>query len=72
MTRLAEEVGELAQQVNHHESQGMKTEKHGQPSKEKLAKEVQDVIRCALQVSRHYGLEEIIESQINERVSQIQ
>lgn len=71
MTRLAEEVGELAQQINHHESQGIKIQKHGQPDKEKLAKEVQDVIRCALQISRYYQIEDLLDRQITERVNDI-
>lgn len=71
MTRLAEEVGELAQQINHHESQGIKVQKHGQPDKEKLAKEVQDVIRCALQIARYYELEDILNQQIEERIAKI-
>ena len=58
ITRLAEECGELAAQVNHFEGGGIKREKHGEPDRMKLAKEVQDVIRCALQVAEYYGIEE--------------
>ena len=38
MTRLLEECGELAEQVNHFEGTGVKREKHGEPDKAKLAK----------------------------------
>lgn len=57
MTRLLEESRELAQQINHLEGSGVKREKWGQPDRAKLAKEVQDVLRCALQVAHHYGIE---------------
>ena len=58
VTRLAEECGELAAQVNHFEGRGVKREKHGEPDRMKLAKEVQDVIRCALQVANHYAIQD--------------
>ncbi|MBE2201622.1 MAG: MazG-like family protein [Anaerolinea sp.] len=54
MTRLAEECGELAAQVNHFENSGVKRLKHGEPDKTKLAKEVMDVLRCALQIADYY------------------
>jgi NTP pyrophosphatase (non-canonical NTP hydrolase) len=57
MTRLLEECGELAQQVNHFENSGVKQEKHGRPDKAKLAKEVMDVLRCALQIAVYYDIE---------------
>lgn len=57
MTRLLEECGELAEQVNHFEATGVKRAKHGEPERAKLAKEVQDVLRCALQIVDYYGIE---------------
>ncbi len=64
ITRLAEECGELAAEVNHFEGSGVKQKKHGQPNKAKLAKEVQDVIRCALQIATYYK----IENQLNQSI----
>ena len=64
MTRLLEECGELAQQVNHFEKSGVKRQKHGPPDRAKLAKEVQDVLRCALQVVQYYGIEEELAASI--------
>jgi NTP pyrophosphatase (non-canonical NTP hydrolase) len=58
MTRLLEECGELAEQVNLFEDTGIKRAKVGEPDWAKLAKEVQDVLRCALQIAEHYGIEE--------------
>lgn len=57
VSRLAEETGELAQAVNHAEGMGIKREKYGEPEAEKLAKEIQDVMRAALGIARHYGIE---------------
>jgi NTP pyrophosphatase (non-canonical NTP hydrolase) len=65
MTRLLEESGELAQMVNHFEGKGVKREKYGEPDKVKLAKEVMDLLRCALQVAVHYGIERELEERIN-------
>jgi NTP pyrophosphatase (non-canonical NTP hydrolase) len=58
MTRLLEECGELAQEVNHWEGSGLKHQKHGAPNKAKLADEVQHVLRCALQVAQYYEVED--------------
>jgi len=57
ITRLCEEAGELAKEVNHFEGTGVKMQKHGAPDRAKLAKEVQDVMRAALSVARHYSIE---------------
>jgi NTP pyrophosphatase (non-canonical NTP hydrolase) len=64
MTRLLEECGELAEQVNHFEGRGVKREKHGEPDKAKMAKEVQDVIRNVLQIAHYYGIECELEASI--------
>ena len=54
MTRLLEECGELAQEVNLLEGSGIKREKRGEPVKADLANEVRNVLTCALQVALHY------------------
>ena len=64
MTRLLEECGELAEQVNHFEGTGVKREKYGEPDKAKLAKEVQDVLRCALQIAQYYAIEQELAASI--------
>ena len=65
VTRLAEECGELAAEVNHFEGSGIKRQKLGEPDPRKLAKEVQDVIRCALQIATYYDVENEVEEIIN-------
>ncbi|MEW6754204.1 MAG: MazG nucleotide pyrophosphohydrolase domain-containing protein [Candidatus Latescibacterota bacterium] len=65
VTRLMEECGELAEQVNHFEDTGVKRPKLGEPDRTKLAKEVQDVIRCALQIAQHYGIRDELEASVD-------
>ena len=57
MTRLLEECGELAQQVNHFERTGVKREKYGEPDRARMAKEIMDVLRCVFQLIAHYDVE---------------
>jgi NTP pyrophosphatase (non-canonical NTP hydrolase) len=72
VTRLLEECGELAAQVNHFEGTGVKREKYGEPDRAKLAKEVQDVLGCALQVVQYYGIERELEASIERSYQQQQ
>ena len=72
VTRLAEECGELAAQVNHFESSGVKRQKLGEPDTIKLAKEVKDVLRCALTVAVHYGIEAELIASIEQSFQQLQ
>lgn len=71
MTRLLEECGELAQQVNHFEGAGVKYQKYGEPDKEHLVKEIQDVITCALQIMMHYQVEDEFETLAQNRLQRI-
>jgi NTP pyrophosphatase (non-canonical NTP hydrolase) len=71
MTRLLEECGELAEQVNHFEGRGVKHEKYGAPDKAKLAKEVQDAMRCALQIAQYYGIESELEASIEKSYQRV-
>jgi NTP pyrophosphatase (non-canonical NTP hydrolase) len=64
MTRLLEECGELAQQVNHFEGSGVKREKHGEPDRAALASEIKQTVVCALRVARYYGIEKELEDSI--------
>lgn len=64
MTRLLEEAGELAQKVNHFEDTGVKRAKYGEPDRSALAKEVRDVLLCALQAAIYYGVEPELEAHL--------
>ena len=57
MTRLLEEGGELAQQVNHFENSGVKHQKYGEPDRSKLAQEAKGVLLTLFQLVAYYELE---------------
>ena len=61
ITRIVEECGELAAEVNHFEYEGVKTDKLGKPSKEKLAKEARDAIGAIMQIVKYYRIEKELE-----------
>jgi NTP pyrophosphatase (non-canonical NTP hydrolase) len=71
ITRLLEESGELAEQVNIFEDSGVKRIKHGNPDKKKLAKEIQDVIRQALQICTYYNAEKELNESIEESINRL-
>jgi NTP pyrophosphatase (non-canonical NTP hydrolase) len=56
MTRLMEECGELAQQVNHFERSGVKAEKYGEPDRARLAQEAKGVLLTLFQAVDYYDL----------------
>jgi NTP pyrophosphatase (non-canonical NTP hydrolase) len=56
MTRLFEEGGEPAQEINHFEGTGVKREKYGEPDRPHLEKGIMDVIRCAIHVGIYYDI----------------
>ena len=57
MTRLLEECGELAQEVNRFEGSGIKREKDGAPDRTRLAEEASHVLRCVVQIVQYYEIE---------------
>jgi NTP pyrophosphatase (non-canonical NTP hydrolase) len=71
ITRLCEEAGELAKEVNHFEDTGKKIEKYGPPDKNKLAKEVQDIFRSAWHIAIHYGVEKELIDSIDESLKKL-
>jgi NTP pyrophosphatase (non-canonical NTP hydrolase) len=56
LARLLEECGELAQQVHVFEDCGIKRQKHGEPDRDHLAKEIQDVLKTTLDLAHYYGI----------------
>jgi len=66
MTRLLEECGELAQEVNHFEGSGVKRQKYGDPDKTRLAHELMQVLRCAYEVAIYYGIEPELEADLEQ------
>ena len=72
ITRLCEEAGELAAEVNHFEGMGLKRQKRGEPDKMALAKEVEDVIKSALSIARYYSIEQELRDSIELNCRKIQ
>lgn len=62
LARLLEECGELAEQVHHFEDVGVKQQKHGKPDRQKMAKEMMDVLTAVASLSAHYGVEDDLQS----------
>lgn len=58
VTRILEECGEVASEVNHFESSGVKRIKHGEPSKEALAGEIKQAINALIQLAQYYEVEQ--------------
>jgi NTP pyrophosphatase (non-canonical NTP hydrolase) len=58
MTRLLEECGELAQEVNRWEGSGIKREKYHEPDRMRLAEEASHVLRSVMQLVQYYQLED--------------
>ncbi|NSW52707.1 MAG: hypothetical protein HPY85_09405 [Anaerolineae bacterium] len=51
--------------MNHFEGTGIKRQKYGEPDTTKLAKEVSQVVRCALEVATYYGIENRVEAEFS-------
>lgn len=71
MTRLMEECGEVAAEVNHFENSGTKRQRHGEPSKEKLAGEVRDVLNAVMQLVIYYDIQDEVNKAIEESINRL-
>lgn len=63
-TRLLEECGEVASEVNHFEKSGIKNLKHGEPSKQHLADEIKQAVNALIQLAVYYNVENELEKSI--------
>lgn len=66
VTRLLEECGEVASEVNLWEDSGIKRQKHGEPKKENLAGEIKQALVALIQIAVYYKIEDELEQSINE------
>lgn len=64
-TRLLEECGEVASEVNHFEKSGIKSLKHGEPSKQHLADEIKQAVNALMQLAVYYNVENELEKSID-------
>ncbi len=65
VTRILEECGEVASEVNHFENSGIKNLKHGEPSKEKLASEIKQALNALVQLAIYYECQAELEESID-------
>ena len=65
-TRLLEECGEVAAEINHWEDSGLKRQKHGEPSKERLANELRQTIVELFKIAAYYSVEKELEDAIEQ------
>lgn len=68
-TRLLEECGELATEVQVWENEGLKRSKRGEPDRERTAKEIMDVLTAALTIADHYGLVDEVAKRIETSIA---
>lgn len=71
VTRILEECGEVASEVNHFENSGIKKLKHGEPSKEKLASEIKQAMNALIQLAIYYECQDELEISINDSLERI-
>jgi NTP pyrophosphatase (non-canonical NTP hydrolase) len=64
MTRVLEECGEVAKEVNNREGSGVKRLKNGEPSRENLAHEIRQSLTALAQLAVYYGVENELEADI--------
>lgn len=64
VTRLLEECGEVAAEVNLWEDSGLKRQKHGEPKKENLANELRQAMVELFKIADYYHVEQELEVSI--------
>ena len=64
VTRLLEECGEVASEVNLWEDSGLKRQKHGEPKKENLANELRQAMVELFKIADYYHVEKELEASI--------
>ena len=63
-TRLLEECGEIASEINLWEDSGIKRQKHGDPKKEDIANEIRQAMVELVKIARYYHAEDELEASI--------
>lgn len=71
VTRLLEECGEVAAEVNHWEDSGVKRQKRGEPSKENLANELKQAIVALFRIAIYYSVEVELEESVNHSLEKL-
>lgn len=63
-TRLLEECGEIAAEINLWEDSGVKRQKHGDPKKENIANEIRQAMVELVKIAQYYHVEDELEASI--------
>ena len=63
-TRLMEECGEVAAEINLWEDSGLKRQKHGEPKKENIANEIRQAMVELVKIAVYYHAEKELEASI--------
>ena len=72
VTRLLEECGELASEVNLWEDSGIKRLKRGEPQKEDLAKEIKQALVALMNIAVYYKVENELEESIDKSLEHME
>ena len=70
-TRLLEECGEVAAEINHWEGSGIKRQKYGEPRKDNLANELKQAITELFKIVVYYSVKEELEESINQSLQRV-
>lgn len=70
-TRILEECGEVAQEVNRLEKSGTKVLRRGNGTKEDLAGEIKDAMNALMQLAIYYDAEELVQEAIAKSIEQL-
>ncbi len=71
VTRILEECGEVAKEVNRLERSGTKVLRHGDGTKEDLATEIKDAMNALMQLAIYYDAVEQVNVSINNAIEQL-
>jgi NTP pyrophosphatase (non-canonical NTP hydrolase) len=71
VAQLAEETGEVAEQINIWAGTGLKRQKHGEFDPHNLAMELADVMRVAVGIALEFGIVDSLGDQIRARHVQV-
>ncbi len=67
-TRLLEECGEVAAEINLWEDSGIKRQKHGEPQKENIANEIRQAMVELVKIAVYYHVEEELDASIRQSI----
>ena len=72
VTRLLEECGEVASEVNLWEDIGVKRQKRGEPKKENLAGEIKQALVALIKIAAYYNVEKELEESIDGSIEKME